>query len=1257
MSKRVLGNFPAGKGTDEAERNGERKTGKTAKGYERNEYDVKKWLKKFSITLTVIFAVICAVSFGATTAFADGYNGAAAGEWGRNNYTNNYGKCAEFVWNCVNQGGLSIAKKTRVVELRQALLDTGMFEEYEPVAGTKIQASKNPGKLAVGDIVIYQYKNNGSYEHTAIITDIIDDVAWIAQRNPSAYGQYAAAYTQCSQAAHKSGGTCDSNICWKKGTVKTTVLHYTGPTIQPTPAPPDGDTCSTDYAGWYVTTSADTLMLRAGHGGNTADLDEIPRSTVIYITKASGPYGVSGNWGHTTYNGKEGCVAMRYVTPTSAPTYSFDLNGFVDGVKTGHLGDGGNGVAGICDVYLNGQIVSEGLNDYVNNSVAAGTTYEIRNIRAVNGYTYDGVYSGALSGTINGNTEVVLTFNKEKEPPVISDVKVTQADKDGYTVQCTVTDNVGVNRVQFPTWTDTDGQDDIQAEWWTNTAASGHRIDGTNTWEYRVNASDHGDAEDWYTTHIYAYDDAENNTANNEVRVYVDKTPPVIEDIQIKDITTEGYTVRCKVTDASKDVAKVLFPTWTDANGQDDLAADWNTTDAVKGTAVGDGYYEFRVNVSDHNGEYGRYKTHIYAWDSFGNQSDVRQENEALNYIMVPAPTVASGYCGTDVTWNLAEDGTLTILGKGDMKNYGMVSQTPWYNYKEQIKAVVISDGVTRIGNFAFNSLPNLESVSLPATTARIGDYSFKNCVNLNTVQWSEGLAEIGESAFYGCAALTDVEMPDTLTSIGTYAFKGCTSLKNVKISNSLKKISESLFYGCTSLTNISIPEGVTAVDGYVFKNCENLAEVSLPSSLTKLGESAFYGCKKLTAIVIPKNVPTIGSYTFKACTALADVTLPANLKGIGESAFYGCTALQHLTIPSKTTTINDYAFKNCTALAEVELPDGLTKLGESAFYASKLASLTIPDSVASIGDYAFKNCADLAEIKLPASLTKIGESVFYGCAKLTHVEIPENVVSIGSYAFRKCTGLQQVGFPAALQTVGESSFYGCTALTSIALPDQVTTIKGYAFKTCTALEDVTLPQNLQEIGESAFYGCTRLGFIEIPAGVVTIGDYAYSQCSGLGTIWFTGNAPAIGSYAFSKVTADAYYPNGNETWTEDKKQNYGGQIQWHSDTEIASIEDASQEKTTEETGETEMIPDPAATEIPQPEMPEQEATEPDTVSTPEAEPEPTSTPEVVEEPEQSPAEPEESPAAEDEAQELPGETVESEPEQGEVPEEALAQE
>lgn len=992
------------------------------------------------------------------TALAEGYDGNAAGSWAKSNYTKNYGRCAEFVWNCVSQGGLSISKQTRVVNLRQALLDTGMFEEYEPVAGTKIQASKNPGKVAVGDVVIYQDKNTGSYEHTAIITDIKSDVAWIAQRNPTAYGQYAAGYTQCSDAAHKNN-TCDSNVCWKKGTVKTTVLHYNGTIIEPTPVPPDGDNCSTQYAGWYVTTDQDTLMLRAGHGGNSADLDEIPRRTVIYISKASGPYGVRGNWGHTNYNGKDGCVAMRYVTPTSAPVqyYTFDLNGFVDGVKIGNLSDGGNVVAGVCDVYLNGQLVSEGLNDYVNNSVTAGTTYEIRNIRAMNGYTYDGVYSGSLSGMIAGNTEVVLTFNKEKETPVISDVKITQADKDGYTVQCTVTDNVGVNRVQFPTWTDADGQDDIQSEWWTNTAASGHRIDGTNTWEYRVNASDHGDSEDWYTTHIYT------------------------------------------------------FMGW--ATSADAGKAEYQPGDTYNGDAA----------------------LTLYAvWEEVG----------------------ITGYSG-DTTWNLTSSGQLIVSGKGAMKNYGATSQTPWNKYADQIKAIRVDNGVTRIGSFAFYGLPNLEKITMADSVTTIGDYSFKNCTKLKDAALPNNLTSIGEAAFYGCAALTSVEMPDSLTSTGTYVFKGCTGLTSVKFSGKLTRISESLFYGCTGLTSVTIPEGVKTIDGYVFKNCENITEVNLPSTLTKLGESAFYGNKKLTSIVIPDKVTVVGSYTFKNCVSLTSVKLPENLLTIGESAFYGCTGIRELTIPAKTTRIKSYAFKNCTNLASVTLSEKLTAIEESAFYATGLQKLTIPAGVSTIGSYAFKNCANLASVELPASLTKIQDSTFYGCAKLSALTIPDKVTEIGSYAFRKCTGLQSVSFPSSLRTIGESSFYGDTGLKNLIIPEGVTVIDGYAFKSCTNVQDIALPETLQKIGDSAFYGMDGISLIEIPANVTSVGGYAFSRCYNLSTVVFTGNAPALGAGAFSNVRADVYYPSGNATWTTDVRQNYGGTLRWFNDTEVASVETA----------------------------------------------------------------------------------------------------
>ena len=511
-----------------------------------------------------------------------------------------------------------------------------------------------------------------------------------------------------------------------------------------------------------------------------------------------------------------------------------------------------------------------------------------------------------------------------------------------------------------------------------------------------------------------------------------------------------------------------------------------------------------------------------------------------------PVPGPETSPCGTNAKWSL-EDGVLTISGRGAIDDYGKAASQPWYASRALITSIVVEEGVTAIGNFNFYGLTNLENVTLAHSVTDIGDYAFKNCSGIKELTLPTKLVHIGESAFYGCTGLSQIELPNSLASTGTYVFKNCTGLESAKLSSGMSRVSESLFYGCTKLTNVTIPEGIKTIDGYAFKNCTNLAGAKLPSTLTKLGESAFYGCTKLTDIVIPDGVANIGSYSFKACTGLSSVTLPANLKRIDESAFYGCTALRNIEIPEGTTDIDSYVFKNCTALTNVKLPQSLVQIGESAFYASKLNEVTIPDSVTTIGSYAFKNCASLAEVTLPANLSKIQESAFYGCEKLTTLEIPDKVKSIEGYAFRKCTALQSVQFPAALRQIGESAFYGCTALKQIALPEGVTSIDGYAFKSCTSLKTISLPSTLEKFGDSAFYGCTTVPEIQIPANVREIGGYAFSRCSGLKVVEFVGDAPTIGAAAFSAVTADAYYPDGNTTWTEDKQQDYGGQLTWHS--------------------------------------------------------------------------------------------------------------
>ena len=209
---------------------------------------------------------------------------------------------------------------------------------------------------------------------------------------------------------------------------------------------------------------------------------------------------------------------------------------------------------------------------------------------------------------------LVSSTVKDEENPVISDVQYSNVSASGYTISCTVTDNSSVSKVAFPTWTVANGQDDLPANF-TNTqlgSANGNR------YTFRVNTADHNNEKGEYVTHIYAFDRAGNQSIYylNPVEVRDDRQGPQITDVRYFELSSKGYSVSCKVTD-DWGVSSVAFPSWTTKNGQDDLPAQFMTTQL--GAKSGDRYV-FRVNISDHNNETGEYVTHIYATDCAGNQ-------------------------------------------------------------------------------------------------------------------------------------------------------------------------------------------------------------------------------------------------------------------------------------------------------------------------------------------------------------------------------------------------------------------------------------------------------------------------------------------------------------------------------------------------------------------------------------------------------------------------------------------------------------
>ncbi len=228
--------------------------------------------------------------------------------------------------------------------------------------------------------------------------------------------------------------------------------------------------------------------------------------------------------------------------------------------------------------------------------------------------TQNWFYCSALACAIRP----VYKSNRDTAKPQISNVRISNVDKDGYTVTCNVSDNVGVTRVLFPSWNmDKHGGNDAN---WIQGSVSG----GTASCRINLSSLKSGAVEGNYMTHVYAYDAAGNSSGASAAKTYIDRTAPSITDAKILSQDARGYYIECKVTDANG-VNRVQCPTWTSANGQDDLAKDWGSNASVRAYAAGTNTYRFRVNRTAHNDEAGPYITHLYAYDSYGNATCMNQ--------------------------------------------------------------------------------------------------------------------------------------------------------------------------------------------------------------------------------------------------------------------------------------------------------------------------------------------------------------------------------------------------------------------------------------------------------------------------------------------------------------------------------------------------------------------------------------------------------------------------------------------------------
>ena len=381
-----------------------------------------------------------------------------------------------------------------------------------------------------------------------------------------------------------------------------------------------------------------------------------------------------------------------------------------------------------------------------------------------------------------------------------------------------------------------------------------------------------------------------------------------------------------------------------------------------------------------------------------------------------------SNSCGEGLTWKLSYYGTLTISGTGKMASYSP-GDAPWYSRRTQIRKITISEGVTSIGEYAFEECTNVTSISIPGSVTELNEYCFSACVSMKNITIPQSVTRIADGVFDACEKLTDIYYGGTdaswkhitswnaglggnVTIHSTGVFTGkCGDNLTWKIDNNeVLTIS-----GTGRIPDYNDPSSggnnTAPWYGYAYQ----IKKVVLGSGVQNIGNNAFAGCYGMTDITIPDGVTSIGDSAFDGCSALTEISIPGTVSSIGDSAFYGCSALTEISIPGTVSSIGDSVFSGCSALTEISIPDTVSSIGDSAFSrCSALTEISIPSTVSSIGSYAFSGCA-LREVEIPQGITSIQTRTFQYCTQLTKITIPASVTSVEICAFDNCPVLKTV--------------------------------------------------------------------------------------------------------------------------------------------------------------------------------------------------------------------------------------------------------
>ena len=507
-----------------------------------------------------------------------------------------------------------------------------------------------------------------------------------------------------------------------------------------------------------------------------------------------------------------------------------------------------------------------------------------------------------------------------------------------------------------------------------------------------------------------------------------------------------------------------------------------------------------------------------------------------------------SGSCG-EVSYSYVESThTLTISGTGAMADYASSSERPWDSYVEDIETIIIENGVTSIGDRAFEKCTGLTTVTIPASVTYIGRDAFYVCpkvevvycnANPATLTWDENGCDDFKSD-----GTTIINVADAAPWIEKFTGKVHGTFSDtpyVPLTWNYDAGTKTLtFSGTASIPSYNDPDERPWKD-YV-SEVENIV---IEDGVTSIGHNAFYDCKNLSSVTIPSSVTSIGMSAFRSCTGLTSVTIPSSVTSIGHYAFYHCESLTSVIVHASNCTLGEDAFDECYQLDAIYVLSDKVEYYKAAenwsAYADKITAFIGGGDCGAEGhetDVTWLLKGTSPNYTLTISGT--GAMADYASSEnqpwkdyrssITSVIIESGVTSIGKNAFNNCTGLTSVTVDAPDCTLGNGALEGCSNLVAIYVPSDLVD----HYKTAWSAYEDKIMDVKEKIISQGYCGAegheedvtwvlkgTSPNYILTISGTGAMADYDsderpwYSYAEGIETVVIESGVTSIGNDAF----------------------------------------------------------------------------------------------------------------------------------------------